>query len=584
MSETWSKIKCPYCFKEFSHDEVHFRIAKATCDMAAEKMKKASSEEEKEVYEKFLRKSKLDEKYEKVWGKYRGGEPPAKIKEDFYIPWVDQSNKEEMIYGDFIKDENGFVSQIEDKLSQTISTYRICPECHNPLPPNYGKFPQKFISVLGISASGKTVFIKQLMSRIGQFLANVDASCTEVQSLDDDNFSLTCNKPLPESTQTLNFKPPYYFSATFNKDGKKLSYDFIIYDIAGEALVKAKSSQLNYFVGYIKVSDGMIMLIDPEQLMNNPQPEYPADQMFNTLHTLFNGNAIDIPMAITISKSDLILSNSSIQATLNPQGKYFNINSEINKDINWDSGKKYFYKDIYSKLSGQLRNFLNNEAVAFYTRVKNSATNPAYFAVSSLKNGVDQKLTFEVYPRAEWKSSDIESFAEKFPVLEEEFKYIKEDLKVQEENPNEHIININEIRVKRSFVFDQQDPIIKNLDSILENISTLVTRSDIRKEVFGKFSTDQKITLRGLNENNDITMTGNELYDYICHMKDENEKYGFDIYIQGYPRHTGALTTLRIEEPLLWLLSELEIIKSGNYDKPIIHPEPKHWWQKILKN
>ena len=34
MKETWNHIRCPYCFKEFAHDEVHFRIAEESCQEA----------------------------------------------------------------------------------------------------------------------------------------------------------------------------------------------------------------------------------------------------------------------------------------------------------------------------------------------------------------------------------------------------------------------------------------------------------------------------------------------------------------------------------------------------------------------
>lgn len=580
MSETWSKIKCPYCFKEFSHDEVHFRIAKTTCDMAEQKMRKASSDEEKKVYEKFLRKRELDEKYEKVWGRYRGGNAPKNIEDSFHLPWVAPSNKKEMIHGDFIKDEDGFVYKIEDRLGQTISTYRICPECHNPLPPNYGKFPQKFISILGISNSGKTVFIKQLISGFKDILAHVDGSSTGVTSLDDDYSKIECHQPLPKATEILNFKPPYALTATFKKNGVTSTYDFIIYDIAGEALVKAKDNQLDYFAGYIKVSDGMIMLIDPEQLMSNPKHEYPADQMFDTLNTLFNGNKIEIPMAVTISKSDLILSDSVIQEQLNPENKYLNTNSEINKNIPWDAGKKYFYKDIYSRLSGQLGKFFSERISEVDAHVGNNTKKAAYFAVSALKNGVDQKLSFVLKSTSEWKSSDIDSFTEKFPILKKEFNYIKKALEDQEKNPNENIIDTNEISAEVSFVFEQNAPVIKKLKRFFKATEDMSYKSDIKNAFDVEFFAEEKIKL---DEN--TVLTSAELFEYIWHRKDQSDKYKFEIPIQGYPRNTAQLATLRIEEPLLWILSELKIIKSGNYYENNPIPVPKErWWQKILKN
>lgn len=154
---------------------------------------------------------------------------------------------------------------------------------------------------------------------------------------------------------------------TFEKKKELKTYDFVIYDVAGEILVdlvKENPNRFEFFAGYIKSSDAIIMLIDPMQLVNNPIPKYPASNMISTLYRVFGGQ-VPVPTAITISKSDLLLSSALIKESLNPDGVFFNPNSVIMKNIPWDPEKKYFYADEYALLSGQLRRFYTSKANPF---------------------------------------------------------------------------------------------------------------------------------------------------------------------------------------------------------------------------
>lgn len=571
MKESWKKIRCPYCFAEFAHDEVHFRIAEGTCEDARNKSVKKDNTVDPEKFSRFLKRREVDPKYSKVWGTLRGGRPAPVVEDLFYIPWVDQSNKADMIVGDYITDADGFVEQIEDKCSHLPSKTRICPHCHNKLPLHYGKNPQKFISVLGVSASGKTVFLKQLLAKLKDslqdgILSNVNGSFVELSLPDDDNSYLTLNQPLPDSTKTLNFKVPYFITLTFKKDNVLTTYDFVIYDVAGEILVdlaKKDPNKFEFFAGYIKSSDAIITLIDPMQLVSNPKPEYPASEMISTLYSVF-GNQVQVPTAITISKSDLLLSSKLIKESLNPNGSFFNENSIITKNIPWDSTKKYFYADEYAKLSGQLRKFYTSKANPFYESVKQQIANPSFFAVSSLFDGVDQKLTFELSSRDEWKSSFIDSYIKKFPILTKKLEDIQMDLKDQEENPDDNIIDANNIIVSRSFVFDQSDENASRLDEILGNVSTLNTRAEVRDAVYAQFDEDEVIDLVAGDRRGDDQLSVRDLIKYISSLNDVMDDCSFDVYMQGYPRSNGDLKSLRIEEPFFWLLCEMGIINRGN--------------------
>lgn len=573
MKESWKKIRCPYCFEEFAHDEVHFRIAEGTCEDAKNKSVKKGDTVDTEKFSRFLKSREIDQKFEKVWGSSRGGTPDFSVEDLFYVPWVDQSNKADMIVGDYITDADGFVEKIEDKCSHLPSYTRICPNCHNKLPLHYGKNPQKFISVLGVSASGKTVYLKQLLSKLtdsleGGILSHVNGSYVDIGLPVDDESSITLDKPLPDSTKDLNFKIPNFITLTFKKDNVLTTYDFVIYDVAGEILVnlaKNNRNKFDFFAGYIKKSDAIITLIEPKQLVSNPRPEYPASEMISTLYKVFGGQ-VQVPTAITISKSDLLLSSEFYKEKLNPNGTFFNENSIITKNIPWDSTKKYFYADEYSMLSAQLRKFYTAKANPFYESVNQQIADSAFFAVSSLFDGVDQKLIFELASRDEWNSNYVDSLIKKFPFLTKKLKDIKTDLEDQEANPDDSIIDANNIVVRRSFIFDQIDENARRLDEILSKVSVLNTRADIREAVYDQFDEDEVIDLVAEDRKGDEKLNISDLIRYISYKNETMEDCSFNIRMQGYPRSNGDLKSLRIEEPFFWLLCEMGIINRGDLD------------------
>lgn len=571
----FKEIKCPYCFKTFKHDEVHFRLAEQTVNKATIKMRAAQSEVEKSVYEKYSGLNEIDPKFYEIWGVDKGGDLIGQDKKLFYLPHINHNNIKTMVTGeDYIRDKDGFVESIEDNLEKFISKTRICPHCHNKLPSRYGRNEQKFISILGVSSSGKTVFVKQLLARIQDalssgILSHIDGSFVDITLPADDQEYLELGKPLPESTTTLNFKIPYFVTLSFKKDGIVKTYDFVIYDVAGETLIyeSGKENQFDFFAGYIKESDAIITLIDPMQLISDPPPKYPASKMISTLYSVF-GDRVKVPTAITLSKSDLLMTNPLVQQKLNPNQKYFNANSQITKNISWNMQKKYFYMDEYEKLRGPLKKFFKAIATEFNQSVEDTFVKSNYFAIASLLQGVDQKLTLELTPNSEWTSNLIDDFIDTFPILESELVQLRDDLREQEEHPDEAIIDINNLFVEKSFIFDQNSNDCIRMDDILGRISQLLTKVDIRKAVYENFAKDYSIALfseYGAEEKLNI----DDFIEYIYILSKANEHYNFNMYIQGYPRTDGNLESLRIEEPVFWLLAELGIIKKGNLKEKV---------------
>ena len=576
----YENIKCPYCFNTFAHDEVHFRLARQTVDKAEKEFKNAT-DEEKKLISPYKKLAGVDSYYSVIWGENKGGELQGSDHDLFFYPYITPSNKDKMaVGGDYIRDKDGFVEKVQDKYGNYESKTRICPHCHNRLPERYGKNEQKFISILGVSSSGKTVYVKQLLKRFcaslnSGILSYVNGSLAGIPQIpEDDQKPLGIEIPLPESTKTLNFKIPYFFPLSFRKDGILKKYDFVIYDVAGENLIfeKNRENESKFFTGYINKSDAIIVLIDPMQLVDDPEPKYSAGEMIGTLQSIFDSE-VTVPTAITLSKSDLLLSSDFIKRKLNPDQRYFNESSPHNQNIQWDEKKKYFYLDEYQKLRGRLNIFFNDIAKQFDMNVNNTFKNASYFAVSSLLEGVDQKFTFELMPAKTWSSKDIDSMIELFPILSQELERLKKDLIEQENHPNEDIIDQSDIMVKKSFVFDQSSEDCKGMDRILGDISVLNTKAAIREKVRENFVDGHEIELT-TERGNTINMKVETFADYVYLLKRESDLYKLDMYIQGYPRRDGKLESLRIEEPLFWLFAQMGIIEKGNRSLPQV-PQPK---------
>lgn len=188
----YNNIKCPYCFKTFSHDQVFFRSATALTEVDLDPTGRGETLEEIEfmpdgeektsriqayhLNENFLIRD--DERYTAFWDDFgttsEVNSGADKTILDYKRPLLDPYNRYLVPSGPQV-DGDEFVYKIEDCYGRETQD-RVCPHCHNPLPPNYGKYPVKFLSVIGISSAGKTVFLSKLIQRITSYAAGLGMS------------------------------------------------------------------------------------------------------------------------------------------------------------------------------------------------------------------------------------------------------------------------------------------------------------------------------------------------------------------------------------------------------------------------
>ena len=396
------KIICPYCFAEFNHDEVLFRSEtfffeediedKDDILDIADQTERANALEE---YNKKMRfKVGVSSKYDRYWSRFNGTTEKTRRKsgarnaaqniDNYQKPIINPKDSSVVRFNNQNKtgvefDRDGFLSSIDDVYGRH-SNSRVCPECHNPLPQNYGKYPVKFISIIGITNAGKTVYLSSLLDNVLDYMDKIGITPYQSDSVD---FFIELNKikkgtVLPQGTSTQQMCQPLcfnlqYFDSRTHKDTKTT---FVIYDIAGENCTSSEA--VVNFGDFIRHSDGIIILEDPNQFKGiyDDEKQTMVDSVLGTINDLFIGKKYcDIPTAVCISKSDILMSDNMFSQILEAKLREPVRSAE---DINGFNAKDY--NDI-SKL---LDSFYFDHDKPTRTALKNSFNNYNYFAVSAL--------------------------------------------------------------------------------------------------------------------------------------------------------------------------------------------------------
>ncbi len=389
-------IKCPYCFGIFSHDDVHFKAmtlkessswGNADDDFGVEDddfdpfgdstdNEENTDSGDKSIDELF--EEKEDPQFKSFWSNFAN----ELVWQYANYPVITKADTR-MIRGGYHMDANGFVDSVTDFYGME-TTERICPHCHNPLPPNYGKYQVHFIATVGITSSGKTVYLSQLLKGMDKYMSNVDLvplDMTPANKLFLEEHPVKMDVPLPQGTGPGALTPPLFY--VLIKGG--VYHTLVFYDVAGESCVEI--DELIKYGGFIRNADGIIMILDPHQfnLINTSDdnvihPKAVIQAMFNAfLGGKGQGQLLGIPMALALSKSDTLEGEELISS-----------NSNIFRDLVYDDRHPGFDTQQYRNLMGEVRRFLNGmpEGRLTINAVNQFFANTGLFAFSALNCGV----------------------------------------------------------------------------------------------------------------------------------------------------------------------------------------------------
>lgn len=407
-------MTCPYCFKKFGHEYVHFKAetVKTKMDVDSYQDRKKQDRQTQEIQEDlfgfgmeeadeaeadgtdaeleqmqaYLEQD--DEAYERFWADYPGSKENNNWKyarRQFLHRSESLKNAGKGLFvgeGSYVRDNDGFVCAAYDTEFKKTSI-RICPHCHNPLPPSYGKYPVKFISVIGITFSGKTVYLSQLLKQFSVYMSKGGCSAFRLSNHEKEFYEKNAvkqNQKLPIGTPNAILSTPLFYNI---KNRRNETYTLVLYDIAGENCVDPE--KMEKFGRFIVNADAFILLLDPEQFamaktnfdMDAEQPSEVLNAMYNTFLTQRHDRP-QTPIAASFSKSDKLR-------------EHFAEGTRIYKDVE-TIGEGGFDIQTYLNVKGEVKQFLNRmpDGRTFIADLESLFEHNGYFAFTALNCEVEE--------------------------------------------------------------------------------------------------------------------------------------------------------------------------------------------------
>lgn len=324
------RIICPYCLNSFEIGDLQYRA-------------RTKERPTGELYECF--EPEYDEKYAQHW-KNMGVEDVEPLRNHILDADPDHGEIAAVTFG---PDEAGRretqpyhaetrarmrrdkVSEVEDKYGNATSD-RICPECHESLPAEIGFCPNYIYSFMGNSSCGKTVYLNRLILTLtainflgGKYHGTVvndekergKTALARAEKL----FRGGTGQSLAEATEVGYIRPTILLLQNMQTRER---FFITLFDYPGEAIWKDDDNFFQPLAERVRRnSDGLIMMFDAGVTLNEDLPEEyktdaqkgkddrpekaPASQVIDHIYkSTFNYNEVGKPVALVISKSDLI--------------------------------------------------------------------------------------------------------------------------------------------------------------------------------------------------------------------------------------------------------------------------------------
>jgi len=424
-------ITCPYCFEEFNDNEVHFRSDRISrneenplpdeyddlddfLNRYADNGKKEEIRKRYQEWSFFL--PNKDQRYEEFWSHFGGtteenpddqrrGVSPAYLRR--VIDPTSQAHQQylrKQASGEWYGRDpgTGMVTYVELKTGEK-SNRRVCPYCHNPLPAGYGLYEQKFVTTIGITGAGKTVYLSQLLSKLGTYAATVGLKALVINTNTKTFISknrIAKGKRLPPSTPANRLQQPLFYDMVRDiGGGKNETRTFVLYDVAGEVFETAED--VMSFAPFVAHSHGLILLIDPMQFQTISQrvesegeAKGDPDIVLDTIHSIVcHGNKDEkckVPLAVCISKVD----QGPVQEVLEPlpelRARLLDDYNGVHKTGN-GLYAPIFNAHEYNLIVRDLDVWVQESDIALANALESLYADYSYFAFTALGCGVESR-------------------------------------------------------------------------------------------------------------------------------------------------------------------------------------------------
>lgn len=305
---------CPYCFGKVDLNNVHYLCTGPTC---AKTFATAAASTKNQELSRFVFRdgvSEVDPEKSLFLGKDPMG-PDAVITRQHVI-------------------RNS--SAVCDVCKRPVYT-RVCPVCHNIIPPGAEEDGNNIFVILGPKGVGKSHYIAVLINQLKNYVStefngvlNAATDSTTLKYRDmyyrrlfEEKRKLLPTKSYDQSSDSR--EPLIYYLRIFNDD-KPQVFTFAFFDTAGEDLVSSNKMMSLSMNSFISKAAGIVYLVDPLQVkyintrinVENKPPVGPdVSDVLNNICQIIRSNKklkskdrIDIPLAVCLTKCDVLMKSA----------------------------------------------------------------------------------------------------------------------------------------------------------------------------------------------------------------------------------------------------------------------------------
>ena len=368
-----SSYICPYCFNDSDTDSIWFQCSNPSCNF------------QDEVRAEFINDRPLT--------------PGENVPLSRYVFAVDGPNWISRRFG--AKTPRNAHCDREE--CRQLAFMRVCPNCHSPFPSGIEHLSSVVIAVVGSKTTGKSNYIAVLVRRIRDLYAQFQWDFVGLDDETDKLYTKEFERPLYKESKAVPetisahaehavVRRPLLYTLGFAQGHKYKAITLAFFDTAGEDLRDGQEDVLASMTKihrYIYKASGIIMLIDPlnipevrEQVRLSGIPEDTMSPQNNTRAMgiitrvvqlieyglqLERDKKIDIPLAVTFSKIDLLKTNMLNNSPIYQQSRH----------------KGYFSLADFQSNNVCIQDWIDEYDKDFMS-VKGRFKNVAFFGISAL--------------------------------------------------------------------------------------------------------------------------------------------------------------------------------------------------------
>ena len=387
---------CPYCFSRIDLNDVHYVCTGPTC---AKSFASAAFSMKNVDAKKYISRdglSEIDPEKSRFYGKDPEG-PDAVVAKQHII-----------------RNSSGLC----DICKRPVYT-RVCPICHNNIPPGAEEDGNNIFVILGPRGAGKSHYIAVLINQLKNYVSSEfdgvlhaanDSTTLRYRDMYYRRLFEEKRKLLPTKSFDISNEsrePLIYYLRLFDEERPKV-YTFAFFDTAGEDLTSSGKISSLSMDAFITNAAGIVYLVDPLQVKyinnrinveNKPSVGPDVSDILNNICQTIRGNKkirskdkIDIPLAVCLTKCDVLMKNAE-----NDEEDKVLFGKNASVFIPREHGK--YDEENFLQIDAELSEYLRRTVGDNFIQMVNGFKEHCFFAVSALGcNPVGSSLPRGVSP------------------------------------------------------------------------------------------------------------------------------------------------------------------------------------------